>query len=136
MLRDPERAFKHVSARRARYPRFRHRAGNASVRFTLDQRRCASAQVLACPTHACGGTGSEAEGAGGGARWVRPYRAAAPKALAGKRVRLRRYQRRQLAAQMRVQGLDPNPALPCGSAAGAVPKRARTREHIPRGCMG
>ncbi|EQD27422.1 transposase, IS605 OrfB family, partial [mine drainage metagenome] len=39
VLRDQERAFANFFAQRAKYPRFRRRGAQASVRFTLDQRR-------------------------------------------------------------------------------------------------
>ncbi|MGH8219386.1 MAG: RNA-guided endonuclease InsQ/TnpB family protein [Steroidobacteraceae bacterium] len=59
----------------------------------------------------------------------------APRSLVGKLARLRRYQRhqsRQLAAQMRVQGLDPSKPCPKGVRLGLSHRRARTRSHIAR----
>ena len=59
----------------------------------------------------------------------------APKALALKLTRLRRYQRRQsrqLAAQMRAQGLDPTKPCPKGVRLGMSRRRARTRSRIAR----
>ena len=67
-------------------------------------------------------------------------RTPAPKALAAKLIRLRRYQRRQrrqLAAQMRTQGLDPRQRCPKGVRLGLSRRRARSRERIARlhGCI-
>ncbi|EQD25976.1 transposase, IS605 OrfB family, partial [mine drainage metagenome] len=59
----------------------------------------------------------------------------APKALSGKLARLRRYQRhqsRQLAAQMRAQGLDPAKPAPKGVRLGMSRRRRRTRARIAR----
>lgn len=59
----------------------------------------------------------------------------APKALARKLTRLRRYQRRQsrqLAAQMRAQGLDPTKPCSKGVRLGMSRRRARTRTRIAR----
>ena len=59
----------------------------------------------------------------------------APKALAGKLARLRRYQRRQsrqLAAQMRAQGLDPTHPCPKGVRLGVSRRRHRTQRRIAR----
>ena len=59
----------------------------------------------------------------------------APKALQLKLTRLRRYQRRQsrqLAAQMRAQGLDPDKPCPKGVRLGMSHRRARTRARIAR----
>ena len=59
----------------------------------------------------------------------------APKALQLKRTRLRRYQRRlsrQLAAQMRAQGLDPTKPCPKGVRLGMSHRRAKTRARIAR----
>ena len=59
----------------------------------------------------------------------------APKALAGKLARLRRYQRRQsrqLAAQMRAQGLDPGKPCPKGVRLGVSRRRHRTQRRIAR----
>ena len=39
VLRDQERAFQNFFAKRAKYPRFRHRGVPHGIRFTLDQRR-------------------------------------------------------------------------------------------------
>jgi IS605 OrfB family transposase len=53
----------------------------------------------------------------------------------GKLARLRRYQRRQsrqLAAQLRAQGLDPSKPCPKGVHLGLSHRRARTRSHIAR----
>jgi putative transposase len=58
-----------------------------------------------------------------------------PKALALKLTRLRRYQRRQsrqVAAQMRAQGLDPTQPCPKGVRLGMSGRRARTRARIAR----
>lgn len=62
-------------------------------------------------------------------------RVEAPKSLALKLARLRRYQRRhtrQLAAQMRAQGLDPNKPCPKGVRLALSHRRARTRTRIAR----
>ncbi len=62
-------------------------------------------------------------------------RVPAPRTLAGKLVRLRRYQRRQsrqLAAQMHAQGLDPARPCPKGVRLGISRRRARTRLRIAR----
>ena len=59
----------------------------------------------------------------------------APRALAGKLGRLRRYQRRQsrqLAAQMRAQGLDPTQPCHQGVRLGESRRRRRTRERMAR----
>ncbi|EQD76420.1 Transposase (probable), IS891/IS1136/IS1341 domain protein, partial [mine drainage metagenome] len=59
----------------------------------------------------------------------------APKALAAKLARLRRYQRRQsrqIAAQMRVQGLDPTKPCPKGVRLGISKRRQRTQRRIAR----
>ncbi len=59
----------------------------------------------------------------------------APKALAAKLARLRRYQRcqsRQLAAQMRAQGLDPLKPCPKGARLGVSKRRSRTQRRIAR----
>ena len=59
----------------------------------------------------------------------------APRALAGKLARLRRYQRRQsrqLAVQMRVQGLDPAKPCPKGVRLGMSRRRVRTKARIAR----
>ncbi|HEY2590748.1 MAG TPA: RNA-guided endonuclease TnpB family protein, partial [Steroidobacteraceae bacterium] len=59
----------------------------------------------------------------------------APRSLACKLVRLRRYQRRQsrqLAAQMRAQGLDPSKPCPKGIRLGLSHRRARMRARIAR----
>ncbi len=59
----------------------------------------------------------------------------APKALTGRLARLRRYQRRQsrqLAAQMRAQGLDPTQPCPKGVRLGVSRRRRRTRRRIAR----
>ncbi|MBW4052981.1 MAG: transposase [Proteobacteria bacterium] len=64
---------------------------------------------------------------------ARPF--PAPKALAGRLARLRRYQRhqsRQLAAQMRAQGLDPTQPCPKGMRLGVSKRRHRTRRRIAR----
>jgi putative transposase len=58
-----------------------------------------------------------------------------PKALQLKRIRLRRYQRRQsrqVAAQMRAQGLDPTKPCPKGVRLGMSRRRAKTRARIAR----
>ena len=63
--------------------------------------------------------------------WLIP----APKALTGRLARLRRYQRRhsrQLAAQMRAQGLDPLNPCPKGVRLGESRRRHRTRRRIAR----
>ncbi len=62
-------------------------------------------------------------------------RVPAPRSLNGTLVRLRRYQRRQsrqLAAQMRAQGLDPGKPCPKGVRLGLSHRRARTRVRIAR----
>jgi putative transposase len=62
-------------------------------------------------------------------------RVEAPKSLALKLTRLRRYQRsqsRQLSAQMRAQGLDPSKPCPKGMRLGLSHRRARTRSRIAR----
>ncbi|HEY2590352.1 MAG TPA: transposase, partial [Steroidobacteraceae bacterium] len=59
----------------------------------------------------------------------------APRSLAAKLVRLRRYQRRQsrqLATQMRAQGLDPSKPCPKGIRLGLSHRRSRTRMRIAR----
>ena len=59
----------------------------------------------------------------------------APRSLSSKLVRLRRYQRRQsrqLAAQMRAQGLDPSKPCPKGIRLGLSHRRARMRSRIAR----
>lgn len=59
----------------------------------------------------------------------------APKALAGRLARLRRYQRRQsrqIAAQMRSQGLDPSKPCPKGVRLGVSRRRCRTGARIAR----
>lgn len=61
------------------------------------------------------------------------HRIAAPKALAAKLARLRRYQRsqsRQVAAQLRQQGLDPAKPIPKGTRLGVSKRRAKTQRRI------
>ncbi|AVQ00309.1 hypothetical protein C7S18_23720 (plasmid) [Ahniella affigens] len=62
-------------------------------------------------------------------------RVPAPKALASKQARLRRYQRqqsRQIAAQMRAQGLDPTKPCPKGVRLGSSNRRRKTQQQIGR----
>lgn len=62
-------------------------------------------------------------------------RVAAPKALSAKLAKLRRYQRRQsrqIAAQMRAQGLDPAKPCPRGVRLGVSNRRRRTQRQIGR----
>lgn len=62
-------------------------------------------------------------------------RVPAPKALAAKLARLRRYQRRQnrqLAAQMQAQGLDPGKPCPKGTRLGLSNRRRKSRGRIAR----
>ena len=62
-------------------------------------------------------------------------RIAAPRALAAKQAKLRRYQRRQsrqLAAQMQAQGLDPKKPCPKGTRLECSQRRRRTQRRIAK----
>jgi len=66
---------------------------------------------------------------------VSERRVPAPKALAGKLAKLRRYNRRQsrqMEAQKRVQGLDPAKPCPKGVRLGVSGRRRRTQQRIAR----
>lgn len=188
VLRDQERAFTNFFAKRAAYPRFKRRGGQASVRFTLDQRRQqvhdtggrwvtvdlpgvgrlklrrtealvgrlrsvtlsrdsagrwhAAITADGVPAQAASPAPVAAVGLDAGLRDLLVIagdtgvrRVPAPKALACKQARLRRYQRRQsrqIAAQMLVQGLDPTKPCPKGVRLGESNRRRRTRRQIGR----
>lgn len=188
VLRDQDRAFSNFFAKRSAYPRFKRRGGQASVRFTLDQRRQQVRDTAGrWATVNLPGIGQlklrRTEGLEGrlrsitlsrdsAGRWhgsitadgiERPaiqvaavdavgldaglrdllviagdrgtHRVPAPKALASKQARLRRYQRqqsRQIAAQMRAQGLDPSKPCPKGVRLGVSNRRRKTRTRIGR----
>lgn len=94
------------------------------------------------PKSAWGAAGTAAVGVDAGLRdllviadGVAERRVPAPKALAGKLVKLRRYQRRQtrqIEAQMRSQGLDPSRPCPKGVRLGVSGRRRRTQRRIAR----
>ncbi|AVQ00260.1 transposase (plasmid) [Ahniella affigens] len=188
VLRDQERAFANFFAKRAAYPRFKRRGGNASVRFTLDQRRrqvrdtggrwatvdlpglgslklrrtealngrlrsialsrdsagrwhgAVTADGIARPVVHAPAVG--AVGLDAGLRDLLVIadghvtrRVPAPKALASKQARLRRYQRRQsrqIETQMRAQGLDPTKPCPKGVRLGCSNRRRKTQRQIGR----